>query len=159
MLKKFIMGIRSSVVLNKFKSDYLVMEPLTEEQENQIDISGEVEDEMYFIKDGHRISAKDIFLYGQIDINNQDDLLLLKEYPIITPEINGAANIPSNYDYETGYVYSDKDDIFKCHDTWDKINWFKFNHLLLGKPERVIIYRINKVYVPKNRSTRRCNYN
>ena len=66
-----------------------------------------------------------------------------------------AANIPSNFDYNTGYVYSNNEDIFKTHDTWNKIDWFKFNHCLIGKPERIIIYRINKVYVPKDRSTRR----
>lgn len=159
MLKKNIMGIRSSVILNKFESNYLVMEAITEEQENAIDVSAEMGDEMYFMKGKHRIPARDIFLYGSININNKEDLMLLKDYDIITPNVNQAANIPSNLDYETGYIYSNNEDVFKFHDTWDKIEWFKFNHVLLGKPDRVIIYRINKVYVPKNRSTIRHNIN
>ena len=156
MLKKNIMGIRSSVILNRFKSNYLVMEAITKEQEEEIDLSGELYDEMFFIKDNkYRIPARDIFLYGEINIDNKEDLMLINKSDIITQEVNMAANIPSNFDYNTAYVYSNNEDIFKTHDTWNKIDWFKFNHCLIGKPERIIIYRINKAYVPKNRSTRR----
>ena len=156
MLKKNIMGIRSSVILNRFKSNYLVMESITKEQEEEIDLSGELYDEMFFIKDNkYRIPARDIFLYGEININNKEDLMLINKSDIITQEVNIAANIPSNFDYNTGDVYSNNEDIFKTHDTWNKIDWFKFNHCLIGKPERIIIYRINKIYVPKDRSTRR----
>ena len=156
MLKKNIMGIRSSVILNRFKSNYLVMESITKEQEEEIDLSGELYDEMFFIKDNkYRIPARDIFLYGEININNKEDLMLINKSDIITQEVNIAANIPSNFDYNTGDVYSNNEDIFKTHDTWNKIDWFKFNYCLIGKPERIIIYRINKIYVPKDRSTRR----
>ena len=156
MLKKNIMGIRSSVILNRFKSNYLVMESITKEQEEEIDLSGELYDEMFFIKDNkYRIHARDIFLYGEININNKEDLMLINKSDIITQEVNIAANIPSNFDYNTGDVYSNNEDIFKTHDTWNKIDWFKFNYCLIGKPERIIIYRINKIYVPKDRSTRR----
>ena len=70
-----------------------------------------------------------------------------KDLPAKTPELKEAANIPSRFSYKTGDVYSDREGIFRCHDTWDKVKWFKFNHLLIGKPERIIIYRINKKYV------------
>ena len=155
MLKKNIMGIRSSVILNRFKSNYLVMEAITKEQEEEIDLSGELYDEMFFIKNNkYRIPARDIFLYGEINIDNKEDLMLINKSDIITQEVNMAANIPSNFNYETGEVYSNKEGIYKTHDTWNKIDWFKFNYCLIGKPERIIIYRINKMYVPKNRSTR-----
>ena len=157
MQKTNIMGIRSKVILNRYHNNYLVMESITEEKEAEIDARGDI-DEMYFITDSNvKIPAKDIFLYGEIDINNKEDLKLINKADIITLEINNAANIPSNFDYETGNVYADRDNIFKCHNTWDKIKWFKFNHCLLGKPNRVIIYRINKQYVPRNRSTIRGN--
>lgn len=156
MLKQNITGIRSSVILNRFKSNYLVMESITKEQEEAIDLSGEIEEEMYFIKDNkYKIPARDIFLYGQINIESKEDLMLIQKSDIITQELNQAAYIPSNFNYETGEVYSNKEGIYKTHDTWNKIDWFKFNHCLIGKPERIIIYRINKIYVPKDRSTRR----
>lgn len=157
MQTKFITGIRSSVILNKFLSNVLVMEELSEQDEAEIDNSAELTNGMYFMKKvGNqyiRISSRDIFLYGEIDINNKADLELIKKADIITQEVNMAANIPSNFDYENGIVRSNKEGIFKTHDTWNKIDWFKFNHCLIGKPKRIIIYRIHKSYVKRNRST------
>ena len=154
------MGIRSSVVLNKFDHNYLVMEQLSEEDEHYIDATDSTEGGMHFIKKVNskthiRIPSRDIFLYGEIDINNHSDLELIKNSDIITNEVNMATNIPSNFDYESGDVFSDSNNIIKTHDTWNRIDWFKFNHCLIGKPNRIIIYRINKCYVPRNRSTRR----
>lgn len=158
MQKRNIMKIRSSVIMNRFRNEYLVMEPLSIEEEQLIDKSAEIEEEMYFVtKNGIRIPSKDIFLYGEVDVNNHADAELLRKTQIITQELNLAANIPNNFDYETGDVFSDNNGIFKRHDTWDKIKWFKFNHLLLGKPERIIIYRIHKKYVPRDRSLRSNN--
>ena len=84
MLKKNIMGIRSSVILNRFNSNYLVMESITKEQEEEIDLSGELYDEMFFIKDNkYKIPARDIFLYGEINIDNKEDLMLINKSDII----------------------------------------------------------------------------
>lgn len=155
MRKINIMGIRSKVIMNRQGTDYLVMEPITEEQEKELDLRQEINGEVHFITDkGVYIRAKDIFLYGEVNINNVADLNLIKSSDIIIQEVNMAANVPSNFDYKTGFVYSNRDGIFKTHDTWDKELWFKFNHLLLGKPKRIIIYRIFKNYVERNRSTR-----
>ena len=153
MLKKDIMGIRSKVILNRYRNEYLIMEAIAEEQEKEIDVRGDV-DEIYYITDNNvKIGAKNIFLYGEINLDSVADINLLKNTDIITQEVNGAANIPSNFDYDEGVVYSDEDKQFKFHDTWNKVDWFKFNHCLLGKPNRIIIYRIPKSYVPRNRST------
>ena len=154
MRKINIMGIRSKVILNRTKENYLVMQSITEDEEIAIDNAIDTEDTIKFVLEGkYVIPGRDIFLYGHVDITNPDDLCIIKNAKIITEEINGSANIPSKFSYKTGDVYSNKEGIFKCHDTWDEVKWFKFNHLLIGKPERIIIYRINKKYVPKNRST------
>ena len=148
------MGIRSKVILNRNGNSYLVMESITEKEEQELDTLADLEQMRYIVDNKYIVNSESIFLYGQINLNDKNDINLLSKSHIITPEINNAANIPSNFDYETGDVYADKDGIFKCHDTWNKIDWFKFNHVLLGKPERVIIYKIVKQYVPRNRSTR-----
>ena len=154
MRKINIMGIRSKVILNRTLGNYLVMQSITEEEENAIDNAMDSEDVIKFVlEEKYVIPIKDIFLYGHVDITNKDDIQVIKNSKIITEEINGAANIPSRFSYKSGEVYSDKEGIFRCHDTWDKIKWFKFNHILLGKPERIIIYKINKNHVPRNRST------
>ena len=154
MRKINIMGIRSKVILNRTLGNYLVMQSITEEEENAIDNAMDSEDVIKFVlEEKYVIPIKDIFLYGHVDITNKEDIQVIKNSKIITEEINGAANIPSRFSYKSGEVYSDREGIFRCHDTWDKIKWFKFNHVLLGKPERVIIYKINKNHVPRNRST------
>lgn len=158
MRKIDITGCRSSVILNRYKADVLIMEEITEEQEKEIDTRGELDEIFYITKKGIRINAKDIFLYGEINLNSKDDLRLLNKSDIVTQEANYAANIPSDFDYETGIVTSNKDNRFLCHDTWNKLDWFKYNHCLLGKPKRIIIYRINKIHVKRNRSTRKLRW-
>ena len=149
-----IMNIRSKVILNRFANNVLIMEALSEKDERIIDTLMDAENGYFTVLDNIRISTKDIFLYGGINLNNPIDIKLLQKSDIITQEINQASNIPSNFNYENGFVYADKDNIYRCHDTWNKIDWFKFNHLLIGKPSRIIIYKVDKRYVPKNRSTR-----
>lgn len=154
MRKINIMGIRSKVILNKTLENYLIMQSISEEEETAIDNAMDSDDVIKFVLEGkYVISIKDIFLYGHVDITNKDDIQVIKNSKIITEEVNGAANVPSKFSYKSGEVYSDKEGIFRCHDTWDKIKWFKFNHILLGKPERIIIYKINKKHVSRNRST------
>ena len=154
MRKINIMGIRSKAIMNRTHENYLIMQEITEEEELAIDNAMDTDDTIKFVLEGkYVIPGRDIFLYGHVDTTNPDDLCVIKNAKIITEEINGAANVPSNFDYGTGDVYSDKEGIFRCHDTWNKIEWFKLNHLLIGKPKRIIIYRINKKYVPTNRST------
>lgn len=160
MQKINIMGIRSKAILNRTNNSYLVMQSITEEEELAIDNAMDSDDIVRFVlEEKYIIPTRDIFLYGQVDITKDSDCSIVKNSKIITEEINSAANIPSNFNYETGYVYSDKDDIFRCHDTWNKLDWFKFNHLLIGKPERIIIYKIDKKYVPRNRSTIKRDHN
>lgn len=149
-----IMNIRSKVILNRFANNVLIMEALSEKDERIIDTLMDAENGYFTVLNNIRISTKDIFLYGEINLNNNNDIKLLQKSDIITQEINQASNIPSNFNYENGFVYADKDGVYRCHDTWDKIDWFKFNHLLIGKPSRIIIYKVDKRYVPKNRSTR-----
>ena len=79
------MGIRSSVILNRFDHNLLIMEPITKEQEETIDCSEELYGEAQFItKNNIKIPSRDIFLYGEININNKDDLDLLRNSDIIT---------------------------------------------------------------------------
>lgn len=160
MQKINIMGIRSKAILNRTSNSYLVMQSITEEEELAIDNAMDSDDIVRFVlEEKYIIPTRDIFLYGQVDITKDSDCSIVKNAKIITEEINNAANIPSNFDYKTGDVYSDEDGIFKCHDTWNKLDWFKFNHLLIGKPERIIIYKIDKKYVPRNRSTIKRDHN
>lgn len=158
MQKINITGIRSKVIMNRLGANFLMMEELSEKDNDVLDTAAEYDKEISILVDNkYIVRGRDIFLYGEVDLNNKEDLELLMNTDIMTDEVNNASNIPSDFNYETGDVYKDKDGIYKCHDTWNKLDWFKFNHCLLGKPKRIIIYRINKQYVPRNRSTIRRN--
>ena len=49
MQKINIMGIRSSVILNRFKTDWLIMEEITEEQEKQIEARKKYYDDGFYV--------------------------------------------------------------------------------------------------------------
>lgn len=129
----------------------MVMEAITKEQEDEIDASKKTFGHLrYYAKINKHtklVEGKDIFLYGTVNLESKDDIKLLKKSPIANEDPWNLPRIMSNFNYNTGWAYADERGVFLYHDTYDKINWFKFNHLLLGKPTRVIIYKIPKAYV------------
>lgn len=114
------------------------MEPITEEQELRIDKSVKYYEAIQFErKDGVIVVAKDIYLYGEVDFNNNDDLDLIERFKLIDEDGNW---IYSNFDYEKGN-FTTIDGIVKRYPTWNLINWFKYCHVLIGKPQRIIVYK------------------
>lgn len=114
------------------------MEPITEEQELLIDKSAKYYGAIQFErKDGVIVAAKDIYLYGEVDFNNDDDLDLIERFKLIDEDGNW---IYSNFDYEKGN-FTTIDGIAKDYPTWNLINWFKYCHVLIGKPQRIIVYK------------------
>ena len=142
-----IMGIRRRIVLNHSdKHGKVVLQVLTDAEEEQIDKSilkyGEL---TYLLDDKIKIRAKDIYLYGDINLENQEDVKLLEKFNKIICDEYAASNfIYSNVDYKKGIAYSDERGIYLGYTcmNWDK--WFKYNYLLLGKPKKIIIYNISK---------------
>lgn len=129
-------GIRKRAILcrsNDFVKTVVVMIPITEEQEKEID------DNSYIDINNLRIAANSIYCYGNIDITNNDDLKSIEKFDLINKG-DDDNYIHSNYDYEKGEVkYEGK--IPKTYPINDAVEWFKYNHLLIGKPERILIYK------------------
>lgn len=139
-----VLGIRRKMILCRIKGVKdkcfnVYVEKITKEQEDNIDKAvnkyGEIK---YKINDKILIGAKDIYLYGEININDNNDLNQIKKCNLI--DDNGGT-IYSNFDYEKGKV-TVYDNIIRYYNTWNTINWFKFCYCLIGKPERIIIYRM-----------------
>lgn len=128
----------------EFRNPYNVyMETITEQQENEINDSIDQNNNLYFIKDNKVIAkGKDIILYGKVDLDNPQDLYYIKKFDLINEE---NSLIYTNLDFNTGDVQAVDGKIRKCH-TFNPIKWFKYNHLLLGKPERIIIYKIKPIH-------------
>lgn len=142
-----IMGIRRRVVLNHFdKHGKIILQVLTDEEEKQIDKSIVKYGELTYLLDNKiKVRAKNIYLYGDINLDNQEDNKLLEKFnKIICDEYAISNFIYSNVDYKTGKVYSDERGIYLGYTCMNWNKWFNFNYLLLGKPKKIIIYSISK---------------
>ena len=64
MQKINIMGIRSKVILNRNGNTYLVMEPITEKEEQELDTLADLEQMRYIVDNKYIINSENIFLYS-----------------------------------------------------------------------------------------------
>lgn len=132
-------GIRKQAILCPIDSMHrkvAVMKPLTVEQEI------ELKENLHIELNGIDISKSSIYCYGSINFNNKEDIEFIERFDLISREDN-ANFIHCNYDYEKGTFPHDKG-IAKMLPTLNAVEWFKYNHLLIGKPERIIVYACNK---------------
>lgn len=130
----------------------VIMEAITKEQEARIDNSSKYFGiTRYERSDGVIIKDKDIYMYGEINLNDDNDLNIIEKFNLIND--NGEW-IYSNFDYDEGTITSINKK-FKTHQTWNPILWFMYCHCLIGKPERIIVYKTGitklKKYVHKDK--------
>ena len=130
-----LLGIRKKVILCHTKSlagvTYTVMRPITEEDEQNLDKWECIN------VDGKRIDKKDIYCYGEINLSSNDDVEYIKKFSLLDTDNGGTVH--SNFNYQEGYALVEG--IAKTYPTFDIIEWFKYNHCLIGKPTRIIIYK------------------
>ena len=134
-----LLGIRNKVILcrTKYLGEfvYTVMREITDKQEQELD-------ELESVNINNKIVSKeDIYCYGQIDVNNEEDTNYLKKFNIIN--LDDENPIHANYNYNEGNVLVEGH-LAKMITTWNPVEWFKYNYLLLGKPARIIIYKCKK---------------
>lgn len=142
-----IMGIRRRIVLNHSdKHGKIILQVLTDKEEEQIDNSIIKYGELTYLLDNKiKVRAKDIYLYGDINLENKEDVKLLEKFNKIICDEYAASNfIYSNVDYNKGIVYSDERGVYLGYICMNWNKWFNFNYLLLGKPKKIIIYNISK---------------
>lgn len=133
-----LLGIRKKVIFCHTKSlagvTYTVMRPITEEDEQNLDKWECIN------VDGKRIDKKDIYCYGEINLSSNDDVEYIKKFNLLDTDNGGI--IHSNFNYQEGYAVIET--VAKTYPTFDAIEWFKYNHCLIGKPARIIIYKCKK---------------
>lgn len=125
----------------KNKNQYVIlMEAISEQQEQDIEkyakYYGQI---MYKRADGIVINAKDIILYGTIDLDNEEDINYIERFNLMH-EDTSKNWIYTNLDFDTGELETINGKLIGIS-TYDPIEWFEYNYLLLGKPERIIIYK------------------
>lgn len=119
------------------KGNKTVMIPITEEDENNID-----KNKTYTIQNDtnkYLIENKDILIYGEVSLND-DDIKVLDKLNII-PDEGGI--IYSNIDLKTGIVEVEGN-YPKQYSTFDPVIWFEYNYMLLGNPQRILIFKCPK---------------
>lgn len=141
-----ILGIRKRAILLRSKTihgiELTIMEAITEEQEKRIDKSSDYFGSIQYRCKHGVIPQKDIYLYGQVDLTNQDDIQMIKKCNLIDND-NLDNFIYKSFDYKTGIIKTE-DDVTKITVCTSPLEWFKYNYCLIGKPERIIVYKLLK---------------
>ena len=94
-------------------------------------------------KDEVVIAERDnIISYGEFNPDDKEDIEFIRSKNYIKRD--GDVIIPSNYDYETNEVIIDtkKTKVMMNTITDNPVDWFLYNHGLINKPKRIIIYKV-----------------
>lgn len=145
MIKKIPLPlIGDKTTLYRSNSGYkVVLAALTQEEEDEIDRFHGVYGFYRYNKDGIVIAERDnIISYGEFNPDDKEDIEFIRSKNYIKRD--GDIIIPSNYDYETNEVIIDtkKTKVMMNTITDNPVDWFLYNHGLINKPKRIIIYKV-----------------
>lgn len=135
-----ILGLRKKVIVARFdRSNIAVMEPIDEKTDKDISQL------MKYNTGKEFIERNKIFIYGEVDLNNDEDCKLIKKlFPMSDDIIRNQ--IHAGFDYETGVVIPIDGNIRWTIEI-DPIKWFKYNYCLIGKPKHIIVYKTTLSYL------------
>lgn len=125
------------------RKNYIIITSLSDEEERAIDNSNND----ITITRGDKtftISQNEIYVYGQANFSrDSEDLERIRMFNWL-PNRGKGFTIPANYDYENHCCYSDKK--FRTqYDTFDNAEIVKYCHAVIGKPEKLIIFKQNNL--------------
>lgn len=113
------------------------LEPLTEEQESFINNHKNVwTNGKYIRNDGVEFAGNNILLYGDVELNNREFIDCIRNLDIINSEDNPWYRTDVNF--TTGVV--DREKVRKWSFTTNPLTWFEYNYMLIGRPNKIIIY-------------------
>ena len=72
--------------------------------------------------------------------NSEEDCNILNRFHLLD---NDNSFVYSGFNYDKGTIVL-KENKVKWYQTTNNIKWLQFNHCLIGKPEHIIIYKIDK---------------
>lgn len=139
--------------MNLFNNNFLYIEGLDKNEELIIDKSKQDENIVFTTKDGFVLHPCDIYLYGELDLNNEEDINLIKSKDLLSDDVWSNSILFSDMT-DDGVVTSNEEGIFKKYPTWDRLKWFMYNYILIGKPKRIIIFKVTKSQINRINGTR-----
>ena len=144
---KNLFNTQRQVVLSRSeKQDYLVfMEVINAETEQKLDKQMKLRDSFTYVNlHGNKVPSSSVYLYGEIDLNNKADIKYLTRYKnaILNPYDTGNWYY-TTFDYESGDIKYDENckAFVGTNFVTDFLKWFKYKYCIIGKPQRVIIYK------------------
>lgn len=145
-----LLGTKKIVTLSRHSdtSFYDVcMEEISEEDEIKIKQQNKIFNYIRFNTKNGPITEKDIYLFGTVNVEDKNDLAYIEKFKraILNPYWIGMWYYTS-FNYDNGLIFRDKkkDEFLGVNflSQFETIKWFKYNYCLLGKPKRIIIYKI-----------------
>lgn len=131
-----ILGIRKRTIVNRSKGEFWIMNGISKSEEAQIDKNKSI------VIDNVKLYEDNILLYGIINLNSDEDINYINKIGIL-PDDYPTNQMHSHVDFTTGQVELIGGSVqYKM--CINPIEWFKYHWLLLGKPNRIILYKINK---------------
>lgn len=118
------------------------MQAITDEQEESINRHEDIILKNSF-GDYITVGYRHALLYGAIDFADAADIAALEDSNFIDDLFNESINcwLPSTFDYNTGLAQKDNN-VLKQYKTNNILNWIKYCHCLIGKPDKIIIYKV-----------------
>lgn len=133
-----LLGIREKTSLcriSKLKDNYtILLRVLSKDEEKELD------DNQRIIIDNVAISKDNILCYGEIDLDVEDDYNFIESLNLINDSDNSNC-IPSSIDWNKGVAYTNIN-VLRYVPTLDVMKWFEYNYILIGRPKRIIIYKV-----------------
>ena len=86
-------------------------------------------------------AANNILLYGEAELNNREFIDFINKLDII-PEDNSWYR--TKVDLKTGKV--SKQEVRLQSQTFNNFTWFEYNYMLIGRPNKIIIYECPDIY-------------
>ena len=120
---------------------FVIIKPITEEEENEIDKSERITGSVSYKNGSRTINGNDIYMYGKVDLNDESDVELINKFNLIDEE---GGHVYSHFDFDKG-VAETVNGRLHYYTTFNPLLWFKYCYCLIGKPERIIVYKDSKI--------------
>lgn len=115
------------------------MQPISESQEHELD----TKERVYIRLDednGFTVSRDVIYAYGEVNPDAKEDSDIIKKLNLVDSD---GSTIHSQFNYEKGIA--NYENVPKFYTTTDTNLWWKYCYTIVGKPKRIIVYKV-KLY-------------
>lgn len=138
-----LLGIKKRVIVNRFDTDVIVMEGITDKENLKMEQEQNKYGKASFKSYNYDVPSYDVLLYGKIDFDDKKDIKLIKKFEKKLWDISDISHfVYSNINYKTGIVFKkEENDSFKGYQCCDIITWLKFCYTIIGNPKYICIYR------------------